>query len=148
MKKQGNQPALPPGLDERLARSGLRPTTQRRQVYRVLLQKRDHPSAEEVFIRAKQELPDISMATVYNCLDTLVRCGLVKQVHHDRGATRYCSNMSEHHHFYCDECGGTYDITTDPEEGHPEMHLPPGFRMRGYEIAFNGLCPACATKKR
>ena len=149
-----NKSNRPPVLDvdgvlaERLGRTGLRPTVQRRRVFQVLHQQRDHPSAEEVFIRAKEQMPDISMATVYNCLDTLVRCGLVKQVHHDRGATRYCSNMNEHHHFYCDECGGTYDITADPEEGHPAMRLPPGFRMRRFEIAFNGLCPACAARRR
>lgn len=135
-------------LTERLARTGQRPTAQRRQVYSVLIRKRDHPSAEEVFLRAKEVMPDISMATVYNCLDTLVKCGLVKQVNHDRGATRFCSNMSEHHHFYCDECGGTFDIDTDPEAGHPEMTLPPGYRMRRYEIAFNGLCPQCAARKK
>lgn len=135
-------------LAERLARTGLRPTAQRRQVYSVLLRKRDHPSAEEVFLRAKEAMPDISMATVYNCLDTLVKCGLVKQVNHDRGASRFCSNMSEHHHFYCDECGGTFDIDTDPEAGHPEMTLPTGFRMRRFEIAFNGLCPQCAARKQ
>jgi Fur family peroxide stress response transcriptional regulator len=135
-------------LTDRLAQTGLRPTAQRRQVYSVLLRKRDHPSAEEVFLRAKEAMPDISMATVYNCLDTLVKCGLVKQVNHDRGATRFCSNMSEHHHFYCDECGGTFDIDTDPEAGHPDMTLPAGFRMRRFEIAFNGLCPQCGAHKK
>lgn len=147
-RKESPEAAEGDALESRLARAGLRPTAQRQHVYRVLLRKRDHPSAEEVFLRVKQEMPDISMATVYNCLDALVRCGLVKQVHHDRGATRYCSNMTEHHHFYCDECGGAFDITTDPEAGHPEMTLPPGFQMRRYEIAFNGLCPQCAARQK
>ena len=60
-------------LNERLAAGGFRFTPQREHVYAVLLRKRDHPTAEEVFIRAKREIPDISMATVYNCLDALVR---------------------------------------------------------------------------
>ena len=50
------------------------------------------------------------MATVYNCLDALVQCGLVRHVNLDRSATRYCPNMKEHCHFYCDECGGIYDV--------------------------------------
>ncbi len=91
-----------PRLTERLSASGFRFTSQRRHVYGVLLQKRDHPTAEEVFIRAKRQMPDISQATVYNCLDALVRCGLVRQVMLDRGATRYCPNMEEHCHYYCD----------------------------------------------
>ena len=72
--------------------------------------KRDHPTAEEVFIRAKREMPDISMATVYNCLDALVKCGLVRQVTLERGATRFCPNMREHCHFYCDQCESVFDI--------------------------------------
>ncbi len=148
MKRPARADLADQQLIERLERAGLRPTAQRRRVYSVLLRKQDHPSAEEVFLRVKEELPDISMATVYNCLDTLVRCGLVRQVNHDRGATRFCSNMAEHHHFYCDECGGTFDINTDPEAGHPAMTLPPGFRVRRYEIAFNGLCPQCAARRQ
>ena len=80
-------------LNERLATSGFRFTPQREHVYAVLLRKRDHPTAEEVFIRAKREMPEISMATVYNCLDALVKCGLARQVTLERGATRFCPNM-------------------------------------------------------
>ena len=52
-------------LNKRLAEKGLRATSQRQHVYEVLLSQRDHPSAEEVFMRAKQSKPEISMATVY-----------------------------------------------------------------------------------
>ena len=82
------------GLTERLGTTGLRLTPQRQQVYDVLLQKRDHPTAEEVFIRAKKAMPEISHATVYNCLDALVKCGLARQVQLERGATRFCPNMT------------------------------------------------------
>lgn len=134
-------------LNERLTRTGLRFTAQRRHVYKVLLQKRDHPSADEVFIRAKRELPEISMATVYNCLETLVRCGLVREVYHDRGATRYCSNMQQHHHFYCDACGGAFDIDSPLSGDKPVMRMPPGFRVEGFEIALRGVCPECAERR-
>src|SRR5947207_7822576 len=97
-------------LSERLTTGGFRFTPQREHVYQVLLQKRDHPTAEEVFIRAKSEMPDISMATVYNCLDALVKCGVVRQVTVDRGATRFCPNMREHCHFHCDQCENVFDI--------------------------------------
>src|SRR5713226_7715497 len=96
-------------LNERLMTRGFRFTPQREHVYSVLLHKRDHPTAEEVFMRAKRESPEISMATVYNCLDALVKCGLVRQLTLERGAARFCPNMTEHCHFYCDACGGVYD---------------------------------------
>lgn len=138
------------GLQERLGRGGLRITPQRQHVYRVLLEKKDHPTAEEVFIRAKRGMPDISMATVYNCLDALVSCGLVRQVNHDRSATRFCSNMQPHHHFYCDECGGAYDIEREPEPdpGEPPVSMPRGFKATRYEVTIRGLCPECALRAR
>ena len=78
-------------LTQRLADSGLRATPQREVVYSVLLRKRDHPTAEEVFARVKAELPTISLATVYNCLETLVQCELVRAVNFERSPTRYLS---------------------------------------------------------
>ena len=131
-------------IDERLATSGFRFTPQREHVYSVLLQKRDHPTAEQVFIRAKHDMPEISMATVYNCLDALVKCGLVRQVTLDRGATHFCPNMSEHCHFYCDNCDKVFDISLPSKTGLP---LPKGFRAEHFEIAIHGRCPACAGKK-
>jgi Fur family peroxide stress response transcriptional regulator len=130
-------------LGQRLATSGFRFTPQREHVYGVLLDKRDHPTAEEVFIRAKHGMPDISMATVYNCLDALVQCGLARQVTLERGAARFCPNMQEHCHFYCDSCQGVFDISLPREAG---IALPKGFRARRFDIAIHGRCPACGTK--
>lgn len=148
MKSSVQNVAPGESLQERLEKSGLRFTQQRRHVYGVLLEKRDHPTAEEVFIRSKKRMPEISMATVYNCLDTLVGCGLVREVNHERGATRFCSNMREHHHFYCDECGGAYDIDQLPGAPEPDVPMPRGFKPARYEITIRGLCPDCGTKTK
>ena len=129
-------------LTTRLTTGGFRFTPQREHVYAVLLQKRDHPTAEEVFIRAKRDLPDISMATVYNCLDALVRCSLVRLVTVDRGAARYCPNMAEHSHFRCELCGRIYDIELAPEDLRP--HLPRGFTVNHSDVSLRGLCADCA----
>lgn len=133
-------------LTERLNTGGFRFTPQRQHVYDVLLQKRDHPTAEEVFIRSKKQMPEISHATVYNCLDALVECGLVRQVQLDRGATRFCPNMREHGHFYCDGCGKVYDVDL-PAKPHQDVPLPRGFKAQRYEIAIHGTCPDCAKTK-
>lgn len=132
---------------ERLGARGFRMTPQRVQVYRVLMEKRDHPTAEDVFIRAKRSMPDISMATVYNCLDALVQSSLVRLVSHDRGATRYCPNMNRHHHFYCDRCGSAHDIDEHAGLRLPNLDIPDGFRAERYEIVVRGLCPGCAARE-
>jgi Fur family peroxide stress response transcriptional regulator len=136
---------LDDSLHERLATSGFRFTAQRQHVYSVLLRKRDHPTAEQVFIRAKRHMPEISMATVYNCLDALVECGLVRQVTLDRGATHFCPNMKEHCHFYCDVCSGVFDIDLPTQT---TLSLPQGFRAERLDLAIHGRCPACSSRKR
>jgi len=132
-------------LSEHLSTSGFRFTPQRQHVYEVLTGQRDHPTAEEVFIRAKRGMPEISMATVYNCLDALVRSGVARQVTVDRGATRFCPNMREHCHFYCDTCQNVFDV--DLSEGAPGgIALPKGFKAARFEIAIHGFCAKCAGK--
>ena len=131
-------------LTEQLGATGLRLTPQRQQVYDVLLGKRDHPTAEEVFIRAKRQMPEISHATVYNCLDALVKSGLARQVTVDRGATRFCPNMREHGHCHCNACGLVFDLELPDEL--PGVALPRGFQLQRYEVAIHGTCGECAKK--
>src|SRR3974390_693973 len=118
-------------LSQQLTTGGFRFTPQREHVYTVWLNKRDHPTAEEVFMRSKRAMPDISMATVYNCLDALVKCGLARQVTVERGAARFCPNMQEHCHFYCDTCEGVFDVALPAEPG---VLLPRGFRAERFDL--------------
>ncbi|MDA8990694.1 transcriptional repressor [Opitutales bacterium] len=77
-------------LQDSLKKKGLRSTKQRLCVYDVILEKKDHPTADDIFLRVRKKLPKISYATVYNCLETFVDCGLVKKINLDRSSSRYC----------------------------------------------------------
>ncbi len=91
--------------------SGLRLTKQRQEVYKVLMEQRDHPTANEVYNRVRKKLPSISLATVYNCLEALVDHGLVNQVNFERKSSRFCPNLIEHGHFQDSQTGEIFDIT-------------------------------------
>lgn len=135
------------GYEETISHAGHRLTKQRRQVFDVLLHRRDHPTATEVFIRVKDKLPTISLATVYNCLETLVECGLVKQVNVDRSPTRYCPNLEEHGHFVCESCHHVSDIPLAADRPTACQHpLPNGYLVTSQELTLRGLCPNCSTK--
>jgi Fur family peroxide stress response transcriptional regulator len=126
-------------LAQRLSDSGLRSTPQREAIYAVLLEKRDHPTAEEVFARAKPEMPMISLATVYNCLETLVQCNLVRAVNFERGPTRYCPNLRPHAHFHDEATGSTHDIELPSSLlDQVKSVLPPNFDAASVEIIFRG----------
>lgn len=126
-------------LDEALAKHGLRSTRQREHVFAVLLHKRDHPTADEVYARSRDGMDSISLATVYNCLETLVGCGLVRAVNYERESTRYCPNLHEHAHFQDKKTGRVYDVDlpTDLMRQLKDL-LPDGYRADSIELYFHG----------
>lgn len=131
--------------DEAMAKHGHRLTEQRRQVYEVLLERRDHPTAVEVFMRVKERIPSVSLATIYNCLETLTDCGLVRHVGTEKGPARFCPNLEEHAHFFCDKCGCVLDVAVaDSAAARGGWHLPKNAVVTRFETAFHGLCPDCS----
>ncbi len=120
---------------------GVRPTSQRETVYRSLLERRDHPTADEVFARVRENAPTISLATVYNCLDVLVQHKLVKAVNFERAPTQYCANLAPHAHFH-DEAGRTLDIEM-PSGVINQLRdlLPQDFDVKHIEVNFHGRAP-------
>ncbi len=119
--------------------SGLRMTRQRQEVYRILMQERDHPTANDVFMRVKDRLPHISLATVYNCLEALVQHGIIRQVNFDRESSRYCSNLQEHGHFHDAATGVIHDVGFKPGINLADvLDLPPGAVVDSLEITLRG----------
>jgi Fe2+ or Zn2+ uptake regulation protein len=136
------------GASEKGALGGLRMTKQRKLVYDVLMEERDHPTATEVYIRSKERMSSISLATVYNCLETLSAAGLVKQVNVGRDASRFCPNLAPHAHFICADCGEVYDIgLKNNAEMESVWALPEGTRIDHLEVAMKGLCAKCCGDK-
>ena len=144
MSTPGNSSLSP---DQTIHGHGLRMTDQRRAVYDVLMGERDHPTAVEVFTRVRSKVHNISLATVYNCLDTLSACGLVKTVTHEREPARYCPNLNEHAHFFCQSCGDVSDIPLrSRKQAQDVWEFPGGFNVADYDVSFSGTCPKCAAK--
>ncbi|GAA5481458.1 Fur family transcriptional regulator [Haloferula sargassicola] len=122
--------------------SGLRMTKQRWEVYRLLVGQRDHPTANEVFIRIKDRLPNISLATVYNCLEALTQHGIVRQVNFDREPSRFCPNLEEHGHFHDKKSGTIHDIVFKPGVNLADvLDLPAGTVITDIEITLRGELP-------
>lgn len=130
-------------LCDKLKACDVRPTPQREMVLKVVLEKRDHPTADEIFARVKSTMPSISLATVYNCLETLVRGGLVRQVNLERAPTRYCPNLHEHAHFHDEVTGKIHDVEL-PHDFMTRLRgvLPQGFDASSIELNFRGRANA------
>ena len=121
---------------------GLRMTRQRWDVYRLLMTQRDHPTANDVFRRIQKRLPNISLATVYNCLEALVKHGIVRQVNFDREPSRFCPNLAEHGHFHDESSGAIHDITFKPGiDLAAILDLPDGTVITDIELTLRGKLP-------
>lgn len=119
--------------------NGLRMTRQRQEVYRLLMQTRSHPTAHEVFIKIKEILPHVSLATVYNCLEALVQHKIIRQVNFDREPSRYCPNLDEHGHFHDESTGTIYDVKFKPGVNLTDvLDLPPNTIIKDFEITLRG----------
>jgi len=128
----------------RLREQGLRPTPPRIAVYRILAQADDHPTAAEVEKRVREELPEISTATVYNCLDALQSAGLVGVMNEVHRAARYDAVTRQHHHLICRSCGQVTDLH-DPDLDGLAPAEDRGYRISDHSVNFYGLCPECGS---
>ena len=150
MKPRANATAdALPTPEDHIHGRGFRMTDQRRAVYDALMGERNHPTAVEVFMRVKGKMPSISLATVYNCLETLTDCGLVRAVNHDREPSRYCPNLNEHAHLFCEDCGGVMDVPLRTRRRPQDVwELPEAVVISHQEVSFRGLCPKCAANQK
>ena len=119
-------------------------TKQREVVLQVIRDAEEHLTANEVFDRAKQLLPTISFATVYNSLRFLKDAGHIGEISFGNGASRFDALTSRHDHAICTNCGKLVDM---------EIELPPEiiklatkfskFKLESIELTLRGLCPEC-----
>lgn len=134
-------------LLSRLRTREWRLSAQRRAVAQVLVGEHVHLTAEQVHDLAREQLPEISRATVYNTLNELVAMGELLEVDVAEGPKRYDPNVTERHdHLVCDGCQAIRDVPrAAPRPGITE-DARGGFLVTGVEVTYHGLCPACAKR--
>lgn len=135
-------------LRDALEANGQRFTEQRASVYRYLRQTTSHPTADDVFTAVRTDIPDISLATVYKSLETLVGCGLARKLTYGDGSARYDGRTDPHHHARCVACGSVVDVPGRLE--HSAIHglgPVPDFAVEGYRLELVGLCRSCRNQR-
>lgn len=131
-------------LREALEANGQRFTEQRAAVYRYLCQTDQHPSADDVFTSVRHVIPDISLATVYKSLETLVSCGLASKLTYGDGSARYDGRTDPHPHARCLTCGAVLDLPGRLDaDALADLGELPGFTVEGYRVEVVGVCGTC-----
>jgi Fur family ferric uptake transcriptional regulator/Fur family peroxide stress response transcriptional regulator len=119
-------------------------TKQREVVLQVIRDGEEHLTANEVFDRAKQLLPTISFATVYNSLRYLKKTNLIGEISFGNGASRFDALTSRHDHAICTKCGKLVDMEIElPSEIVKLATKFSKFKLESIELTLRGLCPEC-----
>ena len=122
-----------------LREKGLKVTSQRLMVLNILSAHGDeHLTVEEIYDLAKEESPEIGLATIYRTVQVLLELHVIEKVTFDDGFARYELNGEEtgsghrHHHAICTQCGQVFESL--------------GFEVTDHEVKLYGLCSACRRK--
>lgn len=133
---------------DKCARHKLRITPQRTAIYKELIKRNDHPSAEFIYKSVRKTLPNISFDTVYRTLLTFTEAGLLDIVEGYSGQKRFEPNLNPHHHLRCLKCGGITDFANKAYDSiKVPGNLEKGFRVLSKKVVLEGVCEKCRGKK-
>lgn len=121
-------------------------TRQRAAILEVIRSDRcRHYTAEEIFELAKQKLPTISRATVYNNLHSLEAEEIIRRLTGEGGSARYDSSFTPHGHLFCSACGQIFDFTIP--DFNETLGVSADCIVDSYELKIRGVCKTCKNAK-
>ena len=134
-------------LAELLRERGLRATSQRVVMHRLLRDTERHVSAEELLSEASERLPGVSLPTVYATLELFEQLGIVRRVNGGGGTLLWDTRTDTHHHMICRNCGRIEDLETPLDlERARRSAARAGFEPDRAEVVVSGLCTNCRTR--
>ena len=121
-----------------------RMTKQRKKILQVLREADCHPTADWIYDQVKEEIPNISLGTVYRNLNVLKEMGEIMELNYGSDYSRFDGNPENHYHFNCMECGAVEDVDMEVEEA---MNQHAAERVNGkvnhHRTEFFGRCEEC-----
>jgi Fur family ferric uptake transcriptional regulator len=138
------EPPMDNTLVAGLRRAGLKLTTPRLAVLRVLDESHAHLTPAEILERGREIAPTLNHATVYRALETLTALGLVRPLYLGDGLRRFTVVEDGHHHMVCSACHSVVEFEEcEIERIWPDLAARSGFRMDGHLLEIYGLCRSC-----
>lgn len=83
---------------------------QRECIKTFLMDRKDHPTADTVYMHVRQEYPNISLGTVYRNLTLLSDIGEISRLNVGDGVDRFDADITPHQHIVCSHCGCVQDL--------------------------------------
>lgn len=120
---------------------------QRDSILEFLSSRKDHPTADVVYMNVRKQIPNISLGTVYRNLTLLSENGEILRLRVGDGTDHFDADVSLHYHFVCKECGSVLDLPMDNIDYINETAAQ-NFdgEIQGHCTYFYGLCGHCTNK--
>lgn len=117
---------------------------QREAIKEYLLQTKEHPTADTIYMSIRESYPNISLGTVYRNLNLLVEMGEVLKVNGMDGSDRFDANTDLHYHFICEKCHSVIDLEMESIDLIKDIANKnfPG-KVKGHVTYFYGTCNEC-----
>ena len=128
-----------------IPRKGEDMTKQRQLIYDIVKDSMSHLSAEEIYFRAKKQMPSISMGTVYRNLGLMVESKELRKIPFSGKQDLSDATMMEHDHAVCVECGKVVDIIIDDLKEKIKERIDGEFK--DYNLTINYICNDCLKNK-
>ena len=127
--------------------NGCKVTPQRLAVYDMLSLTTEHPTAEMIYQKVKEQYPTMSFATVYKSVEIFSKLGVIQVLNTGEDSFRYDAKTSEHPHIKCTKCGRVNDVShLDARAVESLVENETGFKVNGHQFYFYGICPDCQKK--
>lgn len=128
-----------PDLEQRAAAAGLKMTKPRRAILAVLRAATDHPSADQVFERARAMEPAVALGTVYRNLAALEAADIVVRHEFGEGYARYEIATHRHGHLIDRANGSVVEFSDEELEGAlQEIAQAKGYHLTDYHLKLWG----------
>ncbi len=124
-----------------------RRSRQRDAVLAAVSQKGLHPTAEDVLAKVREELPNVSLGTVYRNLDQLCDAGVIWKIPISDGPSRYEGNPETHLHCLCPICGSVRDVWPS-EDPINRSSLPEEIKNADYRLLLLSVCDGCKDQEK
>ncbi len=125
-------------------------SAKREAIYEAIAGMKSHPSAEQVYERLRDDIPDLSLGTVYRNVALFRKSGRIKSVGVWGGHERFDAELSDHAHFVCTGCYEIRDIfLTDSslEKSLVSQLESEGCTVTSSSLVFCGLCERCKGRQ-
>ncbi len=122
----------------------LKYSRQRELIKDFLTGRCDHPTADIVYMNVRQQMPNISLGTVYRNLTLLADRGDIQRLRLGDGTDHFDADTSMHYHFICDQCGCVQDLQMDNIDAILDTareHF--NGQITGHMTYFHGTCSHC-----